>query len=251
MAVPATPSTVPPTATASNQLYLQFWFSSTVGFNNIHAAVTNIPIPYGISNGWPSAEKLEKSCDRGRYDTRLDALITSPSPLPTTITRLIRFKETFSSIPKVMVWLTGLSATSGAAICVKATANDVTETEFALQITSREGAPLVSAGAAWAAWPEANVWSQPAVTVGSFSTVKPGGAKVSTLQAVGTTEGHMIGGPNVFLAVCTVDMVLEGSVWMDLSIKQEQHGHRRVSWGMKAGPVEAKFYSARVGYVIQ
>lgn len=133
-----------------------------------------------------------------------------------------------------------------------ATAYNVTETGFALQITSSEGAPLASAGVAWAAWPELIGWGQPNVKIGSFSTVKPRGPKVSNLQAEGTMMKHTIGGSNIFLAVSTVHMVLEGSVWMDLSIKEEeQYGESEFGWNMKAGPAAARLYSAIVVYVSQ
>lgn len=77
-AVPPTPAAVSPKEATSRQLYLQFWFSSTVGFTNVRAAVTSIPIPCGISNSWPGAEIIDSSRERSRYDTRLNALITSP-----------------------------------------------------------------------------------------------------------------------------------------------------------------------------
>lgn len=171
----------------------------------------------------------------------MDPVIVSPT-IPTTFTKVIRYKSAFDTPPKVIVWLTGLSA---AAVCVKAVANDITETEFALQIRCSDGTQLASVGVAWAVWPEAggsdNGWSgtRSVVNVGSVSTAKTGEARVPVFSGSGSLRKAA-----VMAALSEVDIVLVGGVWVQLVFKQAR-------WEMTAGPVDASVYSARVAYAFE
>lgn len=202
----------------------------------MRAAVTAASVPYGTASGWLDTNSLGTSVSRGHYDSRTDPLITSPT-LPTTIAHVVRFGEPFPTPPKVLVWLTGLSAAAGAAVAVKATATDITETDFTLRISSVDGAALASVGAGWA------VWSQTSSRVGSVSTVAPGCERVSVLAKEGSLA---VGGRVALVAFCALDMVLSGDVWVELM--QEDHGSDQLRWVMSAGPASASVYSARLGY---
>lgn len=237
------PSPIPPAAT-SKQTYLQFWFSSastsSVWINRVRAATTVTPAPYGITVSWPEIEHLATSNRHGSYDTRMDPLITTPT-IPTILTQNIRFGKPFDTPPKVIVWLTGLSAATGAAVCVKAVANDITETEFQLHISSDGGSRLGSVGVAWAVWPEAGISDhlglQKVANVGSVCAVAPGGGRVPVFSKTGSVRGKV-----VMVAVSAVDLVLAGGVWVEVVFTGQ-------SWRMSAGPVDASMYSARVAYV--
>ncbi|KAL7269826.1 hypothetical protein RUND412_007485, partial [Rhizina undulata] len=245
--VPATLQPTPSTTTIDKQRYLQFWVSSSKELTRVSAAATATPSPYGIFSSWP--DEINQSRDHGGYDTRMDLLLTSPT-LPVTITNVIRFKEAFRSPPKVVVWLTGLSAHNGATVHVSTTANDVTETGFVLHMSSGDGDTLKSVGAAWAAWDEAHEGGyegNPAVRVGSFSTTKLGSVRTRKWAETGSLLGRE---SKVFLSVCAVDLVLAGSLWMDMTMSEKSTYDRdKFKWNLKAGPVDARVYSARVAYV--
>lgn len=72
--------------------------------------------------------------------------------LPVILSKVINFTATFSGLPVVVVWLTGLSSTTGAVVSVEATATKITTTQFTVQIDSGSGEHLLSVGAAWVAW---------------------------------------------------------------------------------------------------
>lgn len=238
---------------SSNQTYLQFWNSYSPEYSppaqygqshhrsdpriHAHVAATTTPVPYGLIGSWPGMQYIREAANYGSYDTRMDALITATT-LPTSLTRTIVFKEPFTTPPAVIVWLTGLCAASGAAVCVHVTANKVSETEFTLEISSGVHTRLVSVGVAWAVWSETKVDSQIPARVGSASTVAKGGARVPKLGGSGKVpwEGRV-----VLVALCALDLVLGDA----LRINVTMNGLR---WGMGAGPVDARLYSARVTY---
>lgn len=169
----------------------------------------------------------------------MDPVVTGPT-IPTTISNRVSFNHAFPIPPKVVVWLVGLSAPPGAAVSVQVTANNITETNFVLQICSGDRARLGSVGVAWAVWPDASGWQQTAVDVGSVSTLTPGQPRRSTLGAKGTLPGTT----KLFVAVCAVDLVLSGGLWVDLVV-----AHAGGGWSMNAGPSTAIVYSARVAHV--
>lgn len=190
---------------------------------------------------------LASSVNHGSYDTRMDPLITT-STIPSTLTHIVTFEKPFANPPQVLVWLTGLSATTGAAVCVKAVANNITESEFTLHITSAEVTPLGSVGVAWAVWPEAHSSNQggggsqgtaSAMQVGSVSTVTPGGARVRVLSKSGS-----VGGEIRMAGISTVDLVLAGGLWVELVLEGR-------GWSMSAGPADAIVYAARVAYAFK
>lgn len=168
----------------------------------------------------------------------MDPLVTGGT-VPTTITNRIFFQNAFPTPPNVAVWLTGLSAATGAPVSVKVTANNITETDFTLQISSGDGARLDSVGIAWAVWPDAAGYQSSKVTVGSVSTATPLKGRVSTLAASGVfPQGK--GARMLLVAVCAVDLVLTGGLWVDVGTDS--------GWMMKVGPAKAIVYSARIMY---
>lgn len=185
----------------------------------------------------------------GNYDSRMDALITTPT-VPTSLTQIIRFTTPFETPPKVAVWLTGLSSATGSTVFVKAGANNITETEFELQINSGDGARLGSVGAAWAVWPEVDRHSEYTVrAIGSVSTAVPGGARVPRLGASGKQLQASHYGKVVLAAVGAVDLVLEGSLWVEVEVSLTEN--KPLYWGMSAGPPDVMLYSVRLVYVTQ
>lgn len=203
------------------------------------------PIPYNLASSWPGMDNIRNSADYGSYDTRMVALLWG-SALPATITHVVHFKQAFPAPPTVMVWLTGLSAARHAKVCVKVTANNVTESEFALQITSTGGASLGSVGVAWAVWPITPHWGQTAAKVGSVNTVAPAAARVSNLNAAGTVPAKGV----IFVALSAVDLILGERLWMEVQMIKAtgSYGPAGSTWKLSAGPVGASVYSARVAY---
>lgn len=209
----------------------------------VRAATTTTPVPYNLACCWPGVDITGACSNYGSYDSRMDTLTTG-APIPTTISNRILFANAFPTPPKVAVWLTGLSAATGAAVSVKVTANDITETAFVLQISSAEGARLGSVGVAWAVWPEEGEWSfggrQAGVKVGSVSTLTPGGARLPRLAAAGKLAQGAVG--VLLVAVSAVDLVLTGNLWVNVAMVSP-------TWSMTAGPSTARVYSARVVHV--
>lgn len=234
-------------------MYLQVWYSSTPASGypatgetvRVHVDTTMTPIPYNLASSWPGMDNIRNSADYGSYDTRMVALL-SGSALPTTITHVVHFKNAFPAPPTVMVWLTGLSAARHATVCVKVTANNVTESEFALQISSAGSAGLSSVGVAWAVWPITPHWGQTTAKVGSVSTVAAAAARVRNLNATGIVPV----GPVIFVALSSVDLVLGERLWMDVEMVKNDGGYgpRGSTWSLSAGPVGASVYSARLAY---
>lgn len=230
-----------PVPVSNNQMYLQFILSSL----HVHAATTTVPVPYGLVGNWHEMDHIRSSTEYGTYDTRMDTRITSPT-LPTTITHVVHFKKPFSTPPTVLVWLMGLSATSGAAVSVKATANNITETEFVLQISTGGGAPLGSVGAAWAVWSGVPEWGRQTVNVGSVSTAAPEGAE---LLSFWPRRMLPVTGSVQFVAACAVDLLLSGGVWVYLEIVYEGGNYRQdIAWKLGAAHGNAKVDSARLAY---
>lgn len=129
---------------------------------------------------------------------------------------------------------------------VKATANNVTESEFSLQISSGGGDRLGSVGVAWAVWPETPGWGQTARKAGSVSTVVAGAKRVANLNTTG-----IVPVPGVFFAaVCAVDMYLRGGVWINVQMSPETpaYGPNGTQWSMSAGPVGSQVFSVRIAY---
>lgn len=199
---------------------------------------------------------VHSSADYGCYDTRMDPRITATF-LRTSFNHIVSFNTPFTTPPAVMVWLTGLSGPSGASVSVQITANNITETGFALHVASGS---LRSVGVAWAVWPETPLWGQKKLVVGSVSIVAPGSPKVPKFAEFGDTGRE---GEPVLVAVCAVDVELAGGVCMDVEMagspisQQSIQGYGKcvlffeppkLSWRMRAGPVGAKVYSARVAY---
>lgn len=203
------------------------------------------PIPYNLASSWPGMDNIRKSADYGSYDTRMVALLWG-SALPATITHVVHFKNAFPVPPNVMVWLTGLSAARHATVCVKVTANNVTESEFALQICSAGSASLGSVGVAWAVWPITPRWGQTTATVGSVNTVGPVAPRVSNMNATGTVPVRAV----MFVALSAVDLVLGERLSMDVQMVRTNgsYGPQGSTWTFSAGPVGASVYSARVAY---
>lgn len=161
-----------------------------------------------------------------------------------------------------MVWLTGLSALSGAAISVQASAHDIEETGFSLRINSGAGAFVASVGVAWAAWVEVGPWGGPTAKGGSFSTITSATPRESKLWMAGSLPQNAVAVRNKLLGICAVDLVLEGNMWMNVSLSmpnldpKDQH-HESIElpsdepvmrWEMTAGPADANVYSAEVTY---
>lgn len=290
---PSVRAAITPVAPAK-QIYLQFWFdwltptpSSNEPTTEIRAATSSTPIPYGLTSSWPGVDFTSTCAGHGNYDSRMDPAMTGPT-LPTTVSHRVVFGYAFPSPPKVVVWLTGFSAAPGAAVSVQVTAINITETKFVLQINSGDGARLGSIGVGWAVWPATGVWPkpvtgvwpQPAVEVGSVSTRTPGKARVSSLATTGVLQAKKM----LLVAVCAVDLVLAGGLWMEVAVGPNiggegsflgHRGYSRVphpydpyedegmpppparypgnatTWSMKAGPSTAIVYSARVAHVSQ
>lgn len=239
------PAVIPLLEPGTDHTYLQFWYTSVVDTKHVHLATTSVPIPYGLSACWLAMEHIRSSTDYGSYDTRLDPLITT-KPLKLTTTHTVRFKKPFPTPPIVLVWLTGLGAKSGALVSVKATANNVTESEFSLQVTSSGGDRLESVGVAWAVWPEAPGWGQKTPKAGSVSTVAAGARRVTNLNTEGTVPVKWV----QFASLCAVDIVLRGGVWMTVKTVTEtsSYGPQGTKWTMSAGPAGSQVYSARIVY---
>lgn len=239
------PAVIPLIETGTDHTYLQFWYTSVGDTKHVHLATTSVPIPYGLSACWLAMEHIRSSTDYGSYDTRLEPLTTT-KPLKLTTTHTVRFKTPYTTPPKVLVWLTGLGAKSGTRVCVKASANNVTESEFSLQMTSGSGHRLESVGVAWAVWPEAPGWGQNTAKVGSVSTVAAGARRVTNLN----TEGNVPVKWVQFASLCAVDMVLRGGVWMNVEMVMEtsSYGPQGTKWTMSAGPAGSQVYSARIVY---
>lgn len=188
-------------------------------------------------------DHILSSPNHGTYDTRLDALLAAFVTLPATITHIVRFKDAFATPPSsVMVWLTGLSASTGDELSVQATANDVTETEFVLQVSSGAGSRLNSVGVAWAVWHESE---QNTAKVGSVSTKSPGTVRLPNLASSGVLAGVFL---PIFVAVSAVHLVLGGNMWVDVEMAHEtqSYGPKGLKWEMKAGPVAARVYSVMI-----
>lgn len=168
----------------------------------------------------------------------MDPQVTGAT-IPRTINNRVFFEKAFPTPPTVAVWLTGLSAATGKAVSVTVTANNITESDFELQICSGDGARLGSVGVAWAVWPGAAGYPSAAVSVGSVSTAIPQKRKVSALAASGALpRGN--GTRLLLVAVCAVDLVLMGGLWVDVGAES--------GWRMKVGPANAILYSARIMY---
>lgn len=111
--------------------------------------------------------------------------------LPVILSKVINFTDTFSGVPDVVVWLTGLSSTTGAVVSVEATATSITTTQFTVQIDSSSGEHLFSVGAAWAAWEKDTKIAVRSVSVaGPTYAIQKFSAKMWTMQlaAVGGME---------------------------------------------------------------
>lgn len=143
----------------------------------------------------------------------MDPLIAGAT-IPTTITNHIVFTAPFSTPPKVVVWLTGLSATTGAAVSVNVTANDITEAGFVLQISSGDGARLQSVGTAWAVWAENGEHQSSPITVDCLNTLTPGKQRVTLFR---NPETLVDGTAIVMVAVSAVDLVLVENLWVAVS----------------------------------
>lgn len=145
------------TGKTPQEIFLQFWFeapSKTCQFEYIpivRASTTATPVPYNIGISSARLDQLRGNKYYGAYDSRMDSTITTLT-LPGILSNVIDFKQPFHNVPEVAVWLTGLSSTTGATVCVKATATNITTSQFTLQIDSSAGAELISVGIAWAAW---------------------------------------------------------------------------------------------------
>lgn len=233
-------------ATASDkQTYLQFWFTTSFSSSTIQvrAAATSVSVPYGTASCWPRLFSRSACTISGSYDSRMDVLIMAPT-VPTTLTRIVRFKEAFLAPPKVAVWLTGLCATPGAAVSVKAVANNISKTEFVLEIFSGDGAALASVGAAWAVWPD----DVELAKVGTVITVKPGGARVPVSELKGKLD---VGGSAALVALCAVDLVLAGGLWLEVTHRTDQWPPKYLRWVMTVGPADATVYSATLAYATE
>lgn len=173
----------------------------------------------------------------------MDPLITT-TPLQTVIIHIVRFKKPYPTPPSVLLWLTGLSAKSGASVRVKATANNLTESEFSLQISSEGGDRLGSVGVAWAVWPQTATSGVQALKTGSVSTVVAGARRSPNLNTEGT-----LGVPLVqFASLCEVDMALSAGVWVNMQVVGRTSYAPGATWSMNAGPLGARVYSARIAY---
>lgn len=145
-------------ATTPKEVYLQFWFEAPSShshrsdtFPSVRASTTTTPVPYNLGSGSASLDQLRRSKYHGAYDSRMDSTINTPT-LPAILSKVIRFREPFSNVPEVAVWLTGFSSTIGTTVSVNATATNISTSQFTLQIDSSIGEELISVGAAWAAW---------------------------------------------------------------------------------------------------
>lgn len=76
----------------------------------------------------------------------------SDRDIPGIISKVISINYPLRDTPSVAVWLTGLSATTGAAVSIHVTATNITNTQFTLHIDSNAGDHLLSVGTAWALW---------------------------------------------------------------------------------------------------
>lgn len=210
-------------------------------------ATTNTPFPYGTASGWTKIDHIASS---GSYDSRMDAMITTPT-LPNKLTHTVRFAAPFAAPPQIAVWLTGLSAVTGAEVKVTAAADKITETGFELLISSGDGTPIESVGAAWAVFEKLGDGKKPVVKVGSFSS--RGRSRAVTLKVnwkISTNDGPNEAG---LAAICAVDLKMEGGVWVELELRMA-----RDSWTVSlipfsrftAGPENATVYSIGVGYVL-
>lgn len=167
--------------------------------------------------------------------------------IPGTVSVVIPFKTAFATPPKVVVWLTGLSATNDAVVAVNATANNVTETEFVLQISSGGPAQLASVGAAWAVWPDAA--ERP--TTESVDFIGPEGARVPIFdvkRVLKPRNGGVIG----LAVVSGVEVVLKGTLTICLFVSDiYTFPGEEFAWRMTVGPSDAEVYSTRVTYVLE
>ncbi|KAL0634512.1 hypothetical protein Q9L58_006530 [Maublancomyces gigas] len=142
----------------AREIYLQFWFptssiepESGKVFSISQACTTTTPVPYGLASSSANAYTLRGSKFSGTYDSRIDSSITSPT-IPVIISKVIAFNPPFTDTPEVVVWLTGLSATTGTVVSILVTATNITTTQFTLQIDSSAGDHLFSVSVAWAVW---------------------------------------------------------------------------------------------------
>lgn len=169
--------------------------------------------------------------------------------IPATVSVVIPFKTAFATPPGVVVWLTGLSATNDAVVTVNATATNVTESEFVLQISSGGPAQLASVGAAWAVWPDV----PERLTTGSVDFVGPEGARVPIFDAKGVENPRNACSSVIRLAVVSaVEVVLKGTLTIDLFVSEiYTYPGEEFAWRMTVGPSDAEVYSTRVTYVLE
>lgn len=152
-----------------------------------------------------------------------------------------------------MVWLTGLSAPSGAAVSVRVTANDVERKGFKLQITCAVDTLVTSVGVAWAAWADFDALGDRSAIPGLIRTdISP--TRRSRLRQYGSFLSEHIA-MNRLLEICEVDLMLEENLWIEmfLAMPADQDGQvmnlmKEMRYGMRAGPETAMIYSVKAVY---
>lgn len=205
--------------------------------------------PYWTAAGFTRIDHITSS---GSYDSRMDALITTPT-IPTTLTHVVRFLTPYETPPQVLVWLTGLSGATGAEVNVATAAKQITETGFELQISSHDGAPVQSVGAAWAVFESLGEGEPHTVKVDSYSNKWHGRPRAVTLESTSTLGHHGSVHRVGFAALCAVDLALEAGVWVEVRMDTEIEKGAVAPYPtvkIKAGPADRRVYSVGVGYYV-
>lgn len=217
-----------------DQMYLQLWFAPACEIEplpRILGSTTTTPVPYGLANSCPSLEIPYDSEYYGTYDSRMDPDITTVT-LPAILSKVINFRDTFSGVPVVAVWLTGLSSTTGAVVSVQATATNITTTQFTVQIDSSCGENLLSVGAAWVAWAR-----DTKMIVGSMPVAGPNYASLRSCGNQWTMQ---------LAVVCGVELGLEQDALVLLKFHRCESGNHSTRWSLWSGHQN----SATVVYVM-
>lgn len=208
--------------------------------------MTNVPIPYGIRDGWT---QIDHRITRGLYDSRNDPLITTRT-LPTELVRYLHFNSTPESPPQVVVWLTGLSAPTAAGICVAVTARNITATGFELHICSNGGMPIWSVGVAWAIFNPLGEGEYPTLVVETYRS--PGRGRTPMFKDGCVMLDRGPASKVEFAAISALDVVLDEKVWVEVKVDMAMPDLRTKSPTVRitAGPVGSNVYSVGTGFYV-
>lgn len=118
---------------------------------------------YSAGCTWFRAAADDPEIQIGQYSTLDDHPWNRPQAKTCS---QIKFKSAYAGTPKVVVWLNQLDTSNGANCRVKATATNVSNSGFTINLDSWADTVLYTATASWIAFPA----DKPGITGGSYST---------------------------------------------------------------------------------